>query len=299
MTDAAPNLISLLMGTVVLRPYVFVFLFAYLAASTLQFGLQRTLLFTIVGYGFVFLSEYSSTRIGIPFGFYYYLDSTRQQELWISNVPFIDSLSFTFLAYASYATALFLYAPLWRTKGDIQVVDSKAIRRSPSVFILSVMLFVLIDLIIDPVALRGSRWFLGQIYGYYEEGVYFGVPLANFLGWGIVGAGLITLHRLIDGVFRHRPQKQPDWGVRWVPMGGLMGPLLYLSVYGFNVFIAFYINEYLLGLVDLFLMMPMLMLSVIQLRRPTNRATAADVATHLRDFPHSPLAFLGRMTELS
>lgn len=292
MTDTDPHLLSLLLGTVMLRPYVFIFLFVYGAASTVQFGLRRTLLFTLTGYGLVFLSEYSSTRIGVPFGFYYYLDATRQQEIWISNVPLMDSLSFTFLAYASYATALFLAAPLWCTKRDLQIIDSKAIRRSPSVLLLSIMLFVLLDIIIDPVALRGSRWFLGQIYGYYEDGVYFGVPLANFLGWGIVGAGLITLHRCIDGVFRQHPQKRPDWGVRWVPLRGLLGPLLYLGVYSFNVFMTFYIKEFLLGLVDLFLIIPILTLAVIQSRRPSNRATPADVAIHLRDFPHSPLAYL-------
>ena len=299
MTDAAPHFISLLAGTVILRPYVFIFLFVYLAASTLQFGLRRTLMFTLAGYALVFVAEYSSTRIGIPFGFYYYLDSTRQQELWISNVPFMDSLSFVFLAYASYTTALLLSAPLWRVQGDIQVIDSKAIRRSPSVLILSVMLFVLIDIIIDPLALRGSHWFLGQIYGYYEEGLYFGVPLANFLGWGIVGAGLITLHRLIDGVFRQQPQKRADWGVRWVPLRGLMGPVLYLGVYAFNVFMTFYIKAYLLGLVDLFLIMPVLTLAIILICRPANRATQADLAAHLQDFPHSPLAFLRDRQTLS
>ena len=170
MAMSNPGLLTLLLGTIILRPYVFVFLVVYLVASTLQFGLKRTLGFTVGGYLLVFLAEYSSTRTGFPFGFYYYIDTTRQQELWISNVPFMDSLSFTFLAYASYATALFLCAPLWRTRRDVQVIDTKAIRRSPSVLALAVMFFVLIDMIIDPVALRGSRWFLGQIYGYYEVG---------------------------------------------------------------------------------------------------------------------------------
>ena len=204
----------------------------------------------------------------------------------------MDSLSFTFLAFASYTTALFLYAPLWRTQGDIQVIDSRAIRRSPAVFVLAVMLFILIDVIIDPVALRGSRWFLGQIYGYYEDGIYFGVPLANFVGWGIVGAALIICLRRLDGTFQYRPGKRPDRGIRWVPMGGLLGPLLYLGVYGFNVCMTFYIKEYLLGVVDLLLMLPLLILAIVQVSRPRNRATRADLETHLRDFPHSPLAVL-------
>lgn len=285
-----PSLLSLLLGTVLLRPYVFVFLIVYLLASTLQFGLKRTVGFMVIGYWLVFLAEYSSTRTGFPFGWYYYIDTTRHQELWISNVPFMDSLSFIFLAYASYTTALLLCAPLWRSRHDVQIVDTKALRRSPAVLVLAVMFFVLIDVVIDPVALRGSRWFLGQIYGYDEAGVYFGVPLANFGGWAIVGTVLVTLHRGLDGVFRDGPQRQPDWGVRWVPYRGLFGPLIYLGTYGFNVCMTFVIGEYLLGLVDLFLFTPVLVLACTQVVRASNRATQADFEAHYRDFPSTPLA---------
>lgn len=288
MVETDPGLLTLLLGTVLLRPYVFVFLAVYLCASTLQFGLTRTIAFMVGGYWLVFLAEYSSTRTGFPFGFYYYIDTTRRQELWISNVPFMDSLSFIFLAYASYTTALLLCAPLQRSWRDVQIVDTKAIRRSPAVFALTVTLFVLIDMVIDPVALRGSRWFLGQIYSYYEEGVYFGVPLANFAGWAVVGAVLLAWHWLLDGVFRPGPQ-QRDWGMRWVPYRGLLGPGLYLGVYGFNVGMTFAIEEYLLGVVDLFLLTPMMVLAWTQVTRPSHRATAADVEAHYRDFPFTPL----------
>src|SRR5207245_10051926 len=39
----------------------------------------------------------SDLRTGIPFGWYFYTGSTRGQELYLSNVPFMDSLSFSFL----------------------------------------------------------------------------------------------------------------------------------------------------------------------------------------------------------
>lgn len=287
MTDADPTLWTLFLGTVALRPYVFVFLAVYLFSNTLVFGFLQTLAFTVGGYFLVFLAEYCSTRTGFPFGFYYYIETTRQQELWLSNVPLMDSLSFTFLAHASYMTALFLCAPLWWCRSDVQIVDTKAIRRSPSVLVLTVTLFVLIDIVIDPVALRGSLWFLGQIYGYYEAGVYFGVPLANFLGWAIVGLGLITLHRLLDGVYRTRPRK--DWGVAWVPYRGLTGPLLYLGVFGFNVAVTFAIGEYTLGVVDLFLLGPLVIFAWIQVWHPSNQATQDDLEAHYKDFPTSPL----------
>lgn len=297
MADTTPDLLTLLVGTVWLRPYVFIFLAVYLFASTVQFGLRRTLLFTTGGYILVFLAEFSSTRTGFPFGFYYYLDATRQQELWISNVPFMDSLSFTFLAYASYATALLLCAPLWRTRYDLQVVDTKAVRRSTPVLLLTVTLFVLLDVVIDPVALRGSRWFLGQIYGYYDAGIYFGVPLANFLGWGIVGVVLVIWHRLVDGVYSNRQRQRRDWGMCWVPFGGLLGPLLYLGVYAFNVYVTFTIEAYLLGIVDLFLLVPVGVLAWTQIIRPSNRASRADIDVHCRDFPFSPLCRLRSRTD--
>src|SRR5262245_42985187 len=285
-----PPVLSLLLGTILLRPYVFIFLVFYFIASTLQFGLKRTLGFTVIGYGLVFLAEYSSTRTGFPFGWYYYIDTTRHQELWISNVPFMDSLSFIFLAYASYTTALLLCAPLWYCRRDLQVVDTKALRRSPAVLVVAVMFFVLIDVVLDPVALRGSLWFLGQIYWYYEPGIYFGVPLANFAGWAIVGTVLVTLHRLLDGVFRAGPQRHADWGVCWVPYRGLFGPLLYLGTYAFNVCMTFVIGEYLLGCVDLFLLMPVSVLACAQVARASNQATWVDLERHCQDFPHSPLA---------
>lgn len=287
-----PSFWTLLLGTVLLRPYVFIFLCFYLLFSTWQFGVKRTLSFLVLGYWLVFLAEYSSTRTGFPFGWYYYIDTTRQQELWISNVPFMDSLSFIFLAYASYATALFLCAPLHYSRYDVQIIDTKALRRSPAVLILAIMFFTLIDVVIDPVALRGSRWFLGQIYGYYEEGIYFGVPLANFVGWAIVGWALITLHRLLDGVFRAGPQQRADWGVRWVPYRGLGGPCLYLGTYGFNVCMTFVIGEYLLGYVDLLIFLPLLVVAWTQVTRPSRRATQTDLEAHRRDFPHAPVPHL-------
>ncbi len=45
----------------------------------------------------------------------------------------------------------------------------------------------LLDVVIDPLAVRGERWFLGHLFTYPEGGLYFGVPLSNFGGWLLVG----------------------------------------------------------------------------------------------------------------
>ncbi|SVD15066.1 uncharacterized protein METZ01_LOCUS367920, partial [marine metagenome] len=96
---------SLLVGTIILRPYVFVFLAIYLTIAILNMGFVRSIVFTLLAYTIAFISEYSSTRIGFPYGFYEYIETTRNQELWISNVPFMDSLSYSFLSYVAYTMA--------------------------------------------------------------------------------------------------------------------------------------------------------------------------------------------------
>jgi hypothetical protein len=51
---------QLVWGTLALRPYVFIFLSVYLWLATWHWGLGRTLLYLVAGYGVAWLSEFSS-----------------------------------------------------------------------------------------------------------------------------------------------------------------------------------------------------------------------------------------------
>ena len=53
-----------------------------------------------------FICKFSLTREGIPFWDYIYRGSTEGRELYIFNLSFIDSLSFSFLLFASFCVAL-------------------------------------------------------------------------------------------------------------------------------------------------------------------------------------------------
>ena len=96
------EVLSLLLGSLSIRPYVFFFLAMYLVVSSVHLGYLRTAILFFLAWGIAFLSEYSSTRNGFPYGYYEYLDGTRAVELWISNVPFFYSLSYKFIAYNPY-----------------------------------------------------------------------------------------------------------------------------------------------------------------------------------------------------
>ena len=209
---------ELLVGTILLRPYVFGFLAAFLLAGLADLGWRRTLLFAAWVWPLAWLAEFSSTRIGLPFGLYHYTGATRGQELFVANVPFMDSLSFTFLAYAAFCLAR----------------AGLAGRRPPAprLALVSGVLMMLLDLVIDPMAVRGDRWFLGRVFYYPHGGIYFGVPLSNFVGWVTVGAlgvgGYLFLSRGALG------------GRVWP------GVALYYAVLLFNLAVAGWIGEWVL-----------------------------------------------------
>ena len=210
---------DLLLGTLALRPYVFAFLAAYLVAGVVDLGWRRTLLFGAWVWPIAWLAEFSSTRTGVPFGHYTYTGATRGQELYIADVPFMDSLSFTFLAYAAFCVA----------RGTL------GRRASPGgVAVIGGLLMMLLDVVIDPVAVRGDRWFLGPVFYYAEGGVYFGVPLSNFAGWMLVGTVAIGAYLFSTG----------DRSVSGrMPAGGIA---LYYAVLGFNLAVTAWIGEWVL-----------------------------------------------------
>jgi uncharacterized membrane protein len=248
--------LRLLAGTLILRPYVFIFLACYLALATLHLGLGRTLAFLVLGYLTAWLMELSSIHTGFPFGLYIYIPATVDRELWVMGVPFMDSLSYVFLAYASFTMALLaLGSGRWQ-EGTYHLEETLALRTSWRTTVLSAVLMMTLDIVIDPVALRGYRWFLGQIYSYPEYGVYFGVPLSNFAGWFLVA---FIMTRLLQFLIARLPAPL-RWnpGRRPIPFQAFLGPGLYLGILAFNLFMTFWIGEYTLAWAGVFIYLPFL-----------------------------------------
>src|SRR5262245_19624350 len=137
---------DLLVGTVVLRPYVFAFLAVFQVAGTADLGWRRVLGFAGCVWPVAWLAEFSSTRIGIPVGLYHYTPVARGPELVPAGVPVIDSLAFTFLAYAA----------VWLAR----VAASGPTPSRPVTAVAAGALMMALDIVIDPLAVRGDRWFL-------------------------------------------------------------------------------------------------------------------------------------------
>ncbi len=256
--------LALFLKTILFRPYVFVFLAAFLFSAIKLIGWPRTWRFWLISWATAFVCEFSSTRNGIPFGWYHYNGSTVGQELYFSNVPFMDSISFSFLLYAAYCVALCLLLPIKPSTASIHPMlkslhlDVDA-RTSWSVFLLTAFLFAFIDMVIDPVALRGDRWFLGKIYYYPDPGIHFGVPFANYVGWAVVGLMSLAIYFPIE---RRLPALSlpPSVTPRL-----LLGVGLYYGVLAFNLGVTFWIGESFMGMSGLLMHLPVFALLMFRL----------------------------------
>ena len=255
--------LELLLGTIWLRPYVFVFFLSYFSIAVLHMGVKRSIFFTVLAFVIAFAAEYSSTRNGFPFGFYSYIETTRDQELWFSNIPFMDPISFSFLSYVSYTLSLLLWCPLKKRGWDIRLVETSAIKSSWRVILTGAALMMMLDVVIDPVSFLGDRWFLGKIYTYKEQGEYFNIPLTNFAGWFIVGFTILLCFTRMDAWLTR--QGFWDTQTRQIPGQALLGPAVYFGVLVFSLGVTFYIGEFFMGFCGLILALLLLSLPLIKI----------------------------------
>lgn len=222
--------LEIISNLIILRPYVVLFLATYLGLGIAVKGWRWTLAFFAAGYGIAWCSEALSIRTGFPYGFYHYMYENLRGEGLIFGVPLWDSASYVFLTFAGLGVAKKIGPKLSPLK----------------LCLTAAALTTLLDIIIDPLALRGDQWFLGQIYYYPNPGPYFDVPFTNFAGWFFV-TFLIALagHGLETVLPPPRTQKMPQ-----IMQHGPI--LLYFGIFGFNWAITLSIGLWWLALADLF-----------------------------------------------
>ena len=275
----------LLLSTIALRPYVFVFLGFYLVIAIVNFGLRTTILFTLLTYTVAWACELSSVHNGFPFGLYHYVQATRGREIWVAGVPFMDSLSFTFLAFASYTVALLLSSPLYRRGFDLRVLDTWEIRGAPRVWLMAALFMVMVDMVVDPLSVLGQRWFLGRIFWYDPPGPYFGVPISNYLGWYFVAAVSVAAFQWLDRRL-NRGRGKPAGAVPTAPARALWGPGLYAGMVGFAIVMLFRVNAPEIAWAGIFIFLPLLAIGLHILTRADFYGDADAIARHLADFPY-------------
>lgn len=212
-------MLDILLTTIIKRPYVVAFLVSYLFIAWKIVGPKWTFFYLIAGYTIAFLSEYSSIHYKFPYGEYHYVYENLQGEWLNHGVPVWDSVSYVFMCFAglSMAYASFRNPP----------------KNKWALVLLSAVFTTILDIVTDPNAHMGERWFLGKIYYYPNPGFYFDITMANFMGWFLV-SGLINA----VGVFALKLTVN----VKYL----FLGIGLYYGILLFNYGITIYLQEWLL-----------------------------------------------------
>jgi uncharacterized membrane protein len=280
----------LLLTTIVLRPYVFAFLALFLFISLVNFGVLTTVLFGALTYGAALFCEYSSVHNGFPFGMYHYVQATRGREIWVLGIPFFDSISYTFLAFASYTVALLVCSPLYRRGWDLRVLDTWHIRRSVRVCLIGALFMVMVDMVVDPLSVLGERWFLGRIFWYDPPGPYFGVPISNYLGWYLVAVISVGIFQVLDSRL-NRARGEPFGMLAMLPSRALLGPMLYAGIVTFGIAMLFVIHASEIGWASVFIFLPLLVMTLHTVTRSESYSDGSAIARHLADFPFNRDAF--------
>lgn len=299
--------------SIVNRPYVFIFLLAFLAFSWMEQGKLRTGIWLVTGYLVAFVAEWCSVNpaIRLPFGYYVYHEDVLANDLMIAGVPFFDSLSFAFLSYVAFSFAQFFMSPLWRRGLDFQRVTLRGVRNSPATLFLGAALMTILDIVIDPVTHLGRHWFLGDIYHYPTPGYHFDVTLANYAGWFVVGWVIIFINQRVDAFLANRelitgkPVELP-----YVPSKGLFAPLFWAGIVVFNLIVTAWLGwgyttdepfDYLevrkMFLCSTFVVAPVLLLAAVQLIKPANRPREEDLTAWLAEYPSPKLQKKVRASE--
>ena len=290
---------KLVWSTILLRPYVFIFLITFIFIAYQFFGWRRTIIFTLTAWVIAFLSEYSSITNGFPYGDYQYtyLTQLKDGEVWkvgekelflFGVVPFIDSLSYTFLSFIGYALSVYVFSPLIKLKNAIIPADTYSIRYSFRVAFLGALIITFMDVIIDPVATLGSKWFLGEIHRYTHPGYYFGIPLTNYLGWFFTSFLILFLFQRVDSFLSAKDFFSGKRNSLY-PHKLLLLTLLYLGVVGFNLVVTVLIGEYHMAISGFLIQTPILIFLLIPVFQKHSVASEEEILAHLRDFPCAEL----------
>lgn len=137
---------------------------AVLAILVSAWGYKTTLrVFAIVGV-LSYFAELTGSTTGIPFGRYHYTDVLQPQ---IAGVPLLIPLAW-----------MMMLPPAWAMA---RIIGGRLQNRFAFI-LLSALAFTTWDLFLDPQMVRWGFWV------WETQGIYFGIPLVNYLGWILVSA---------------------------------------------------------------------------------------------------------------
>lgn len=151
----------------------------------LVLGLWRTAVFFVLSTGISAASELIGTGTGWPFGNYEYTDYLGYRLL--DRVPFTIPLSWFYMGLACYLFARVVVA----------IVGHRLGQTGKTLWTVGLGTYFVIvwDLVLDPAMAHEDLSV--KFWEWHETGPYFGMPLQNYVGWGLTALAYMGLSRLI------------------------------------------------------------------------------------------------------
>ena len=125
-------------------------------------GFSKTLYMLMLLGIFAFLLEYCAVKTGFPYGIFAYTTKIGY-KIW-GSVPWTVPFAYTPLLLGSYT------------------ISQKYFRAPLPLIMVSAFILVAIDMVIDPASVALQFWI------WKGGGIFYGVPMSNFVGWFISGS---------------------------------------------------------------------------------------------------------------
>jgi uncharacterized membrane protein/1-acyl-sn-glycerol-3-phosphate acyltransferase len=154
---------------------------AMLLIGYLALGLRRTAIFLGITVVISLGAELLGTTTGFPFGPYSYTSGLGYKLF--GEVPFTIPLSWFYMGLASYILAIVLVGRRSGTGASALAV------------VIGAALLTIWDLVLDPA--MAHQQLDVRFWVWQQEGLYFGMPAQNFLGWMLTGVLFIGLARIV------------------------------------------------------------------------------------------------------
>ena len=158
----------------------------FLFHGAIIWGWLNIITFVIISIFIGIFIEIIGTKTGLIFGGKYEFNLKLSPGPSISGIPLIIPLSWSGLIYM-----IINYCELV-LGGSFYFFPNQNI----TLLLLPSILMVLLDLVLDPIAVDEKRW------GWRKSGTYYGVPLLNFVGWLFTTFLILFVFRLFQSDFR-------------------------------------------------------------------------------------------------
>lgn len=144
-----------------------------------RLGRRQAILFFVLAVGVSLFLESLGVATGLVYGPYHY--THRLGALFLGLVPYVIPLTWFLMAYPAYIIAQSIMHPFPKRRYSWLVIAG-----------LGGLVMASWDLVLDPLMAARQHWV------WEVEGVYFGIPIQNYLGWWLTAFIILGLYQALS-----------------------------------------------------------------------------------------------------